>query len=121
LSEKHSLCDERLSNCDNDRGIQGENCNGGASDWSTTGDLSTLPREVISPDLAAWMKQSDQLPRERIESSDIWAFVQVAVLANECEICVLCHAAVLSCNDVIDLVANSNQRLWQTAILAGTV
>jgi hypothetical protein len=61
-------------------------------------------REVIVPDVPAWVEEGGYLTRVGIERSDTRSLLQVAPDAAKTKIIDIVSAMVLAPNDVIDLV-----------------
>jgi hypothetical protein len=73
---------------------------------------------MFRPNLAAGIKQADNLPGLRIDSGQVAALVAIAECAAKGEILGVGRAAVLLGDDVVDLVRGEAQRLGHSAVFA---
>jgi len=64
------------------------------------------------------MKQNRYVARHRVDSAQVWAFVQIAAMASECEILYIVAAAVLTGDNVFKLVRHRAMLLAKLAVLA---
>lgn len=103
LSRKRSFTDQRLSHRNRIRMIHFQDSNRSSSDRRQSSERRAVPPKMFGPLIFSWVKQSRELVTLRIESSDIWPFVSIAVKAGHGEIAGLAGATVLLGNDVIDL------------------
>ncbi len=66
-------------------------------------DFASLVLEVFTPVVQAWVKQSGELLGLGIQTSEVGAFVQIAVMASECQIFSDVRPAVLLGDDVFNM------------------
>jgi hypothetical protein len=64
------------------------------------------------------MKQNLYLARHRVDSTQVWAFVQIAAMASERKIFNIIAAAVLTGDNVFDLMRRRAMLLAELAVLA---
>jgi hypothetical protein len=74
--------------------------------------------KVIRPTVSPGMKQSFYLARHRVDSTQVWSFVQIAAMASEREILDIIAAAVLTSDYVLDLMRHRAMLLAKLAVLA---
>jgi hypothetical protein len=73
---------------------------------------------MIRPPISPGMKQNLDLARHRVDSTEVWAFVQIAAMASECKIFDVITAAVLSGDNVFDLMRHRTMLLVKLAVFA---
>jgi hypothetical protein len=74
--------------------------------------------EVLNPDVLSRMKQSTKLPRVRIETAQIRAFVQIATRAGQREVLADRLALMLPGNDVLHVKWQHRLSFRQPAVFA---
>jgi hypothetical protein len=73
---------------------------------------------VIRPPISPGVKQNLHAARHRIDSTQIWASVQVAAMAGKSKIFDIIAAAVLTSDYVFDLMRHRAMLLAKLAVLA---
>jgi hypothetical protein len=73
---------------------------------------------VIRPPVPPGVKQNLYLACHRVDSTEVWAFVQIAAMASEREIFDIIAAAVLTGDNVFDLMRRRAMLLAKLAVLA---
>jgi hypothetical protein len=63
------------------------------------------------------VKQNLRLARRRVDSTEVWALVQIAAMASEREIFDIVAAAVLTGDNVFDLMRHRAMPLAKPAVL----
>src|SRR5437867_3381073 len=76
---------------------------GGSSNRRQAHQQGAVHLEVIRPEVAARMKQADDLVGVRVGAREVCALVQIALVACQGEVVVLIAAAVLAGNYVLDM------------------
>lgn len=95
---------EQLAHADRQRVIYVQHVQSSAPDRRQTHKHRAFVSKVISPPVRAWIKQSNQRAGSgRIQTGDVWAFMDVAMKAREREIGENGRAAVLRRDHMIDL------------------
>ncbi len=64
------------------------------------------------------MKQNFYLARHRVDSTEVWALVQIAAMAGKRKIFDIIAAAVLTGDNVLDLMRHGAMLLAKLAVLA---
>ena len=82
--------------------------------------VNTTPfeRKVLRPEIAPRMKQSHELPRERINPRQVRAFMQIAAVTGQSEIVRVIGAPMLLCHNMLDVMPQVAMFLSQAAIFA---
>ena len=73
---------------------------------------------MIRPPVSPGVKQNLYLARHRVDSTEVWAFVQVAAVASERKIFDLVAAAVLTGDNVFDLMRHRAMLLAKQTVFA---
>ena len=74
--------------------------------------------KVIRPPVSPGVKQNLHLARHRVDSTEVWAFVQITAMASERKIPDIIAAAVLTGDNVFDLMRHRAMLLAKLAVLA---
>jgi len=98
-------------------GIHGEHLNRHSSDRGSPHQIGTLPLEMLRPPVQSRMKESDQLPRVRIHTGDIGAFVAVAMGTGQREITIHRRTPVFFGQNMVELKRERKGGLRQSTIL----
>jgi hypothetical protein len=80
---KAPLCDECLTDGEEVRIIDREHPNGDTPNSGSRGQLGSGPREMLSPLVPPRVEQSHDFPGDRVVSSDIRAFMPIAVQTSQ--------------------------------------
>jgi len=97
--------------------VQREHGNGGPAGWCYTVNERVPVYKVIRPPVSPGVKQNLYLARHRVDSTEVWAFVQIAAMAREREIFDIIAAAVLTGDNVFDLMRHRAMLLAELAVL----
>ena len=73
---------------------------------------------MIHPPVSPGVKQNLYLARHRVDSTEVWALVQITAMASEREIFDIIAAAVLTGDNVFDLMRHRAMLLAKLAVLA---
>ena len=79
---------------------------------------SAIPGEMLVPLLPSWMKQRNDLIRDRVDARQVGPFVAVAVATGESQVFQCGGTTVLLGNDVVELERQFSERFRETTILA---
>lgn len=79
---------------------------------------STIPGEMLVPLLPSWMKQRNDLIRDRVDARQVRPLVAVAVAARESQVFQHGGTTVLLGDDVVELKRQFSERFRETTILA---
>lgn len=76
-----------------------------------------MESEMLLPNVLAWMKQRNELPRLRIKGGEIRTLVQIAVRTGQAKIGETVIPDMLAPVDVLDVKCQERSgRLWQSAV-----
>lgn len=99
---ERALSDQRLPQMDIVRMVDCEKRHGSTADYGTSHEGCTFPREVLDPQIASRVKQTNELSRFRIEARDVRSFMGITSIAAQTQIVGFRRSAVLHCDDVVD-------------------
>ena len=89
---------------DNDlRMVHPEHVNRGAANGRAAYQCASLEAKVISPFVASRVVEPCQLAGGRVASGEVWALVDIAVIAGNREVARDCEAPMLAGDDVVNL------------------
>lgn len=80
----------------------------------------TIPTEVILPAVGTRIEEEHSLPTHRINRSEIWTLVAIALMAGIRQILEGGYAAMLDSDDVIGFVRNERRIIRHTAVFAAS-
>lgn len=84
--------------------------------------MTSAPRQAKCSFQSPRMKKRNELPRFRIEASDVWTLMQVAVLTAQRQIVGVVSTAMLPGNDMLDVKTEERLMLLaKAAILTAMV
>lgn len=99
-------------------GVHREDGDSRSADRRPADNQRSDPVEVILPCVLARIEEAGHLTGFGINSGQVRALVQIAVVAGECEVRWIVAAAVLPCDDVLDMEGDERHvRLRETAVL----
>ena len=75
---------------------------------------------MIRPPVSPGVKQKLDFARHRVDSAEVWAFVQIAAMASERKIFDIIAAAMLTGDNVFDLMRYRAMLLAKLAVLTTT-
>jgi hypothetical protein len=102
--------------------VHAEHADGGAANLGLADDVNAIPSEMLVPALLARVKERRQRICQRIDSSEIGAFVEITVDAGETEVRFIVRATVLDWADVLDVQGRERRVfLMSLAILAAVI
>jgi hypothetical protein len=118
ISDQPVWPEEFFSQLDAPGVIQRKYGNGGPSGCRQPLNIRAPAHEVIRPPVSPGVKQNLYLTRCRVDSTEVWALVQIAAMASEREIFDIVAAAVLTGDNVLDLMRHRAMLLTEPAVLA---
>ena len=92
--------------------------NSSAPDCADAKDVHAFENKVLRPAIAPWVEQRHDLLSPRINPRKIRALMQIRAVARQCEIIRIIGAAVLSRDDVLNMMDQSAMFLLQPAVFA---
>jgi len=117
FSDRPAGPEEFLSQLDPPRVIQREYGNGPAGCRQTL-NVGTPVHKVIRPPVSPGVKQNLYLTRRRVDSTEVWPFVQIAAMARERKIFDIVDATVLTGHNVFDLMRHRAMLLAKQTVFA---
>jgi hypothetical protein len=82
----------------------------GSANRTATDNKHSVASEVLIPPVLPRMKQPDERAAFRIKSTQVRTLVRIAVVAGESEVFAVVPSAMLSSNDVLDVIGEERLR-----------
>ncbi len=106
------------ADCDNERVVQAQRGNGGASRNRQSEHAHAVPAKMILPALAAWMKENHLTSSLRIPDRPTRLFAERTGNTGEGKVVWRCLAAGIGRDDVIDVKSSFLTYLGEATIFA---
>jgi hypothetical protein len=111
-----ALSDEFRADTEAVARIHREHVHGRSARGSQPDDESFPKREMVSPAFLAGAKKANDLPAVRIDASEVWPLVRIAMDASQGEVHGIVGAQVLPGDDVFDVVRRLGVLLRMEAV-----
>lgn len=82
--------------------------------------MGTTVNKVIRPPVSPGVKDDLYLARRRVDSAEVWPFVEITTMAGERKVFDIVAASMLAGDNVLDLVRHFAVILGEPAVLAVT-
>jgi hypothetical protein len=96
-------------------GVQLQQADRRSANRTATDNKHSVAFEVLIPPIPPRMKQPDERAAFRIKSTQVWTLVRIAVVAGESEVFAVVPSAMLSSNDVLDVIGEERLRALRKA------
>jgi len=104
--------------CNSPVSVHVQDIRGRPADRSQAANNAAFDGEMLVPGVRSWIEQPSELGTRRVQSGEVWAFVEVAVPTGECQVVRLIAATVGPSHNVFDLETVRVVPLGKPAILA---
>jgi hypothetical protein len=112
--------DQGLANSDQIGVVEGQDNDSCPADAGSADQDRSYPSKMAFPLMAPGVKQRGQTPSLRIDASDVWTLVAIAVKTRQRQVCESGSAAVLARDDVVYLKGHCRVKLLlQATVLTG--
>lgn len=98
-------------------GVHLQQVNRRSANRTATDNKHSVAFKVLTPTVLPRMKQSDQRAAFRIKSTQVGTLVRIAVVAGESEVFAVVPSAMLSSNDVLEVIGEERLRALRNAIV----
>jgi hypothetical protein len=115
---KHALNDERLPVRNTMRSVYLKDIDCCTTDRCTANERRSVPPEMSGPFMTSGIKQPDSTARLWIDAAEIGSFVMIVGKARKCQVAHHRCAAMLLGDNMVDLMIDRREFLWQLAEFA---